>query len=137
MEEIIAGWAAGYVMGIVATFAMVYLLRPGGSLYRLREAAFADVSAVLFAVPLFMGATLMSSMLGVVIGVIYLMGDFAARPGGAGSPALAFTFAVCLVAIMPLPALVVLAREEWKAWVSIAVAFAIAFGWAMPVLASL
>ncbi|MFQ5381338.1 MAG: hypothetical protein ACE5EF_06915 [Dehalococcoidia bacterium] len=137
MKEVVAGWAAGYAMGIVVTVVLAYLSRPGGLLSRLREGIFPDLPAVGFAVPIFVGASLIWTMIGIVIGAVYRTGDFASRAGGAGSPSLIFTAGICLMAVAPLPALLIVARRDWPAWIGSAVVFAALFGWGMPFLAGL
>jgi hypothetical protein len=135
MEAVIAGWAAGYAMGILTTVAVVVIL------VRDKEAAFLgsvfdpQVSRPLIAIPFFVGATILWTMIGLVLGSAYRVGGFENSDGGLGSPSMAFTLA--MVTIAALPALVgsVIWPNHWKIWTGLAVGFALLFGWAVPHLA--
>lgn len=135
MREVLAGWAAGYAMGLVSTALLAWMSRPGGLLERLRERLLPGLPPVGFAVPVFIGASLAWGLLGLLAGSAYRVGEFGARRDGLGSPSLAFTAIIVLLAIAPLPALVLLARREWWAWTGGGVAFAALFGWMLPLLA--
>jgi len=135
MREVLAGWAAGYAMGILATVLLAWLSRPDGLLERVRERLLPGLAPVGFAVPVFVGASLFWGLVGLVAGSAYRLGDFAARTDGLGSPSLPFTAIVVLLSLAPLPALVLLMRREWWVWAAGAASFAALFGWALPLLA--
>ncbi len=135
MEAVIAGWAAGYAMGVLTTVAVVVIL------VRDKEATFLSsvfdpqVSRSLIAIPFFVGASIVWTMIGLVIGSAYRVGGFEDSASGLGSPSMSFTLA--MVTIGALPALIgsVIWPGHWKTWVGLAAGFALLFGWAVPHLA--
>lgn len=135
MRDVLAGWAAGYAMGIVATILLAWLSRPDGLLERIRERLLPGLPPVAFAVPVFVGGSLLWGLVGLLAGSAYRVGDFAERGNGLGSPSLAFTAIMTLLGVAPLPALMLLARREWWVWTAGATSFAALFGWALPLLA--
>ncbi len=137
MTAILAGWAAGYLMAIVSTVALVYLVMGvgnGGAF--LNKWVDPEVSRGLLAVPIFLGATIAWTMVGLAFGAIYEAADFASKPNALGSPSWPFTLIIVVLAWLPLGPLVILARRRWRLWCGMAVVFVGSFGWLMPQLAA-
>lgn len=122
-------------MGVLTTVAVVIIL------VRDDEPAFfgsifdPQVSRPLVAIPFFVGATIVWTMIGLVLGSAYRVGGFDESDGGLGSPSMPFTLA--MVTMAALPALVgsVIWPRHWKVWLGLALGFALLFGWAVPHLA--
>ncbi len=135
MAALIAGWIAGYLMAMVTTVSLTYLLMAAdrrGWLYRFVAP---EVPGVLLAVPLFLGSILGWTMVGLIAGAIYEVADFGAARDGLGSPSLPITIGALLIAWLPLPPLVALSRRRWWLWAGSSVLFAGLFGWLLPHLA--
>lgn len=135
MGAIIAGWAAGYIMGIATTVLVVYALTRGTGFLIIDRYIDPDVSRPLLAVPVFVGASLAWTVVGVVLGALYQLGDFADMRGAVGIPSLPFAFAMLVVGLLPVGILSAVWWRLWWVWVALALVFALSFGWAMPVLA--
>ena len=135
MEAVIAGWAAGYAMGVLTTIAVTIILVKDDEPAFLGSVFDPQVSRPLIAIPFFVGASLVWTMIGLVLGSAYRVGDFEESASGLGSPSMSFTLA--MVTLGALPALVgsVVWPRHWKLWVGLAVGFALLFGWAVPHLA--
>lgn len=135
MEAVIAGWAAGYAMGVLTTVAVVIIL------VRSDEPAFVGkvfdpaVSRPLVAIPFFVGASLVWTMIGLVIGSAYRVGGFAESSPGLGSPSMSFTLSMLLIGALPALIGSVVWPRHWLIWLGLAVGFAALFGWAVPHLA--
>mgnify|MGYP000257925874 CR=1 FL=1 len=135
LSAVLAGWAAGYAMGVVSTLALTFLAT------RVRDASFIerwvarDVPGVLLAVPLFTAAGVGWSFLGLLLGSFYEVGGFAEKPGIAGAPSGVFLLIVVAFAWLPLPPLLLFARRYWWLWCGLSTAFVGLFGWMMPLLA--
>ncbi|MBA4180283.1 MAG: hypothetical protein C0506_06810 [Anaerolinea sp.] len=135
MNAVIGGWIAGYAMGLASTAALTFLAT------RMRDAAFVerwvarDVPGVLLAVPLFTGAALSWTMIGLLLGGLYEAGSFASKPGILGAPSWAFLLLVSALAWLPLPILVMVGRRYWWLWAAMSACFVGLFGWLMPLLA--
>ena len=135
MEALIAGWIAGYVMAMLTTVSATWLvLRARGSELVERWVA-RDVPGPLLTIPLFTGAVLGWTMIGLVAGSIYEVAGFYAQPDGLGSPSVSFTLAAVTFALLPVALLSVLRGRLWWLWSAHALAFAALFGWLLPHLA--
>lgn len=135
MGAVIAGWGAGYFMAIVSTIAVAYLLTKIDTRHLLGRVIDPDVPRPLVAVPYFVGASLIWTFIGLAIGSVYDVLDFADGPGGLGAPHLGFALGMCAVAAVPVPILCAIAMRHWWLWTAMAAIFAASFGWAMPLLA--
>lgn len=135
MEAVIAGWAMGYVMGIVATVAITFLLTRNDGPSWLAGVLDSSVSRPLLAIPVFVGTSLIWTMIGLALGAIYDVGGFHDGASGLGSPSIGFAGMMAALAAMPLPLLVLLWRSSWWLWAGQALLFVLLFGWAMPHLA--
>lgn len=132
----IAGWAAGYAMGVLTTIAVTIILVKDEQPAFLGSVFDPQVSRPLIAIPFFVGASLAWTMIGLVLGSAFRVGGFEDSDGGLGSPSLSFTLA--MVTMAALPALVgsVVWPRHWKLWLGLALGFALLFGWAVPHLAT-
>jgi hypothetical protein len=133
VNTLLAGWAAGYVMAMVSTGALVFLtirLTRAGELLDRRVAR--DVPRPLLAVPIFFGTVLAWTLAGLVIAAIYLVGDF----GADSSSRWTFASMVVVLAVLPCPLLLVVVGRYWWLWTGLSALFALLFAGVMPLLAS-
>ena len=135
MEALIGGWVAGYVMAMLTTGAVTYLV------LRSREAALIerwvarDVSGPLLVIPILTGAVVAWTMFGLVLGATYEVASLDGEAGGLGSPSVAFTLGVVMLGIAPALLVGILWQRLWWMWTSFAIAFGALFGWLLPHLA--
>ncbi len=135
MAALIAGWLAGAVIAMLTTASAA------GLALRARDAALVErwiareVPATLLAVPIFAGAVVLWTLIGLGAGAIYEVADLAARPDGLGSPSAAFTIAAAALGAAPALLLGILWPRLWWLWSAHAAAFAGLFGWMLPHLA--
>ncbi|OAI42144.1 hypothetical protein AYO38_11645 [bacterium SCGC AG-212-C10] len=135
MAAVIAGWFAGYIMGTASTIMLTVIafrLRARGTLDRFLSD---EVNPVLVSVPIFLGATIGWTMIGLILGSGYEVLDLGAGKDAFGSPSAAFTIAMVGFAWIPVPVLIAFSRRLWWMWVSMALLFAGLFGWMLPHLA--
>jgi len=136
VEAVIAGWLVGYVMAIASTVTLTFLvsrMRDGALLSRWFSP---DVPGALLAVPISVGTTVGWTMIGVLLGSLYEVGQFERRKDVLGSPSGLFTLIIFALAWFPLPPLVVFVRRYWGVWLAMSTLFLVLFGWLMPRLAS-
>ena len=88
MEAVIAGWAAGYAMGVLTTIAVTIILVKDDEPAFLGSVFDPGVSRPLIAIPFFVGASLAWTMIGLVLGSAYRVGSFEETAGGLGSPSM-------------------------------------------------
>lgn len=135
VSAVFAGWLMGYAMSLVTTFVFVLILA------RLPRGTWIDrvlserLPVGLLAVPLSLFLMLAWTIAGLLLGLFWVIGSFDTKPAGVGSPSWQFTLIVVVLAVLPLPVLVVFFRRFWWLWVGLSALFAALFGWAMPVLA--
>ena len=135
MNAVIGGWAAGYVMAILSTFALTYLAFQPGPQKFVQRRIDPGVPGLLLAVPISIGTTVIWTMAGLVLASAYVLGGFDDRSGALGAPSWQFALTMVILALLPLPVLVVLSGRLWWLWLAMSVAFAGLFGWLMPLLA--
>ena len=136
MEAVIAGWVAGYAMAVVTTFALTFLAWRASNSPAFERWISREVSPALVAVPVSLGAVLGWTIVGLVLGSIYSVGDMASQRGALGSPSAPFTLAMAILGALPLLPLIALWSRYWWLWAGLSLCFAGLFGWLMPVLAS-
>ena len=130
-----AGWLAGCAMALLTTAAAAALA------VRARDAALVErwfareVPATLLAVPLFAGAVVGWTLVGLGAGAVYEVAELDARPDGLGSPSAAFTVAAAALGLAPALLLAIPWPRLWWLWSAHALAFAGLFGWLLPHLA--
>ncbi|MEX0781321.1 MAG: hypothetical protein WD557_01635 [Dehalococcoidia bacterium] len=131
MEAVIAGTAAGYAMAIASTLALTYLAwRAQGAPWLERMVA-QEVNTALLAVPIFMGASLGWTMIGLVAGSAYRLAGL----DDGGWPGTSFYVVVVLAAAFSLMPLLFFWPRYWWMWMAMSAAFVGAFGFLMPALA--
>ena len=128
-----AGWIAGYIMALLSTAALTYLVFSVKDTGRFSE--WLPENRALSAVPFSVGTTLVWTMAGLVLASAYQLLDLADQPGLAGSPSLPWLLGVVALALMPLPFLVLVWRGHWWLFAAMSGAFLVLFGWLMPLLA--
>ena len=135
MAALIAGWLAGAAMAMLTTATAAALaLRARDSALVERWIA-REVPATLLAVPVFAGAVVAWTLIGLGAGVIYEVADMAARPDGLGGPSATFTIAAAALGVTPALLLGIPWPRLWWLWSAHAAAFAGLFGWLLPWLA--
>jgi hypothetical protein len=122
-------------MAIASTIAVAYLLTKIDTRALLGGMIDPGVPRALIAVPYFTAASLLWTFIGLSVGSIYEVAEFADGPGGLGAEHLGFTLGVLAVAAMPVPVLCAVAWRFWWLWISMSLLFAVSFGWGMPWLA--
>ncbi len=136
MAEVLAGWIVGYAFSLVFTaFAAVMLVDARSRVPFLAKAIAPNLSAVMLAVPVSIGAFLAWTLVGMVLGLLY-RGALVYLPGGGlGSPNWPYTLGVLLAGAAVL-AVVAYAwrRVNWPV-LTITATFVALFGWTMPYLA--
>ncbi|MEO6397036.1 MAG: hypothetical protein ABIP13_01075 [Tepidiformaceae bacterium] len=119
----------------MTTFAFILLLTRTRDTTIIERWVPRDVPGAVLAIPLFTGAAIGWSFLGLLLGSFYEVGGFATKPGFAGAPSGAFALLILAFAWLPLVPLLVFARRFWPLWSGLAFSFIAAFGWLMPLLA--
>jgi hypothetical protein len=122
-------------MAILSTFALTYLAFQPGPQKFVQTRIDPGVPGLLLAVPISIGTTVIWTMAGLVLASAYVLGGFEDRPGAFGAPSWQFALSMGVLALLPLPVLVVLSGRLWWLWLTMALAFAGLFGWLMPLLA--
>jgi hypothetical protein len=141
LQDILSGIVCGLVMGTVLLGAGIFILYSSRDFYeRLGRILPAGISpamimlAALFAVPPVWG------MFGAVAGALYNTAVESAPGSGLGSSNLAFTVAILIfaaLAMLPALILLLLKRRKWGYLLIVMnLAFAIIFGWLLPLLAN-
>lgn len=136
MGAVIAGWAAGYFMAIATTLALVVLLVKVDTRQLFSRVFDPEVARPLLAVPAFIGAGLVWTMIGLVIGSAYEVLDFAGSGSGPGTPSMAFSLTMLMLGLLPVPIITIIWFRFWWLWATMGVLFAGSFGWGLPNLAA-
>lgn len=132
MEAVIAGWVAGYAMAIASTLALTFLVwRAEGAAWLDRLVA-REVNPALLAVPIFLGASLGWTMVGLLAGSAYRLAGL----DDGGWPGSGFYVVLVLAAAFPLLPLLFFWPRYWWIGLALGVTFLGAFGGLMPALAS-
>lgn len=135
MEALIAGAMAGYVMAMLTSVAVIYLI------FNARDAALVerwvarDVPGPLLLIPVLTGSALAWVFAGLVAAIIYEVVDFGAQADGLGSPSVGFTVMAVFFSLAPALLLGILWTRLWWMWAALALPCAALFGWLLPHLA--
>ncbi|MCK9518188.1 MAG: hypothetical protein M0R74_04030 [Dehalococcoidia bacterium] len=135
MAEVIAGWTAGYAMSLVSTFALTILLIQASGSRAIQRYTNGEMSPWFLAVPMSLGAFLVWTIIGLILGSLYKVGGLAEHPGALGAPSAPFLIGVVAIAVMPLPLLFLFFRRQWWIWCGLSASFVLLFGWLMPLMA--
>lgn len=135
MEAVVAGWVAGYAMGMLSTVALTFLAVRSRESSLVRRWVDSEVSGALLAVPIFLAAVIVWTMVGLILGAAYEVGNLEARGDFLGSPSWPFLLVVGALAWLPLPPLLLFWRRYWWLWCGMSAAFLGLFGWFMPLVA--
>lgn len=133
MEAVISGWVAGYAMAILSTIAITFLAVKADLAAVTRW--FPDMKPVLIAVPASIGTFMLWTIAGLGLGALYNLLDLESQAGFLGAPSGPFVAGLAVVAIMPLPFLVLVLRKYWWLWAAMSASFTALFGWLMPLMA--
>ncbi|WP_322796168.1 hypothetical protein [Tepidiforma sp.] len=134
INTIIAGWAAGYAMAILSTFALTYIAVQPALQKHVQRIFDPEVPGALLAVPISIGTGVIWTMLGLILASLYILGDFADMQPALGSPSGPWLLLMAALAWLPVPVLWLISRRLWWLWLSMSVSFVGLFGWAMPLL---
>ncbi len=135
VAPVLAGWFAGYTVALSTTVILTYLamrIRTGGIVGRVFSQ---EMPGPLLAVPISIGNALLWTLVGLILGAVYQMGELDSSANGLGSPSVGFTVGMVSAAAVPLIVLSVLWPRDWWAWLVGRLSFAAAFGWLLPHLA--
>lgn len=135
MEGLIAGAIAGYVMAMLTSAVVAYLVFRGRDAVLIRSWVAKDVPGPILLIPIFTGSVLTWVFIGLISGLIYELAGLAAQPDGLGSPSITFTIIAILFALLPALFLGILSAKLWWIWTSLALSCAALFGWLLPHLA--
>lgn len=137
MIDILAGTACGFLMGSTSVVVGSLMLLNAPALFAKLEPRLpkgvtpTPVLAMLaLAIPILWGIA------GGFLGLIYRFVRSAFPYAGLGSPNLAFTAAMLLIAIAATLPMLVVSRRHWGGFLALTIAFAALFGWLLPLLAS-
>lgn len=134
MEAVIAGWLAGYCMGIASTVALTILAMKSRAGRFTEKWIAEEVPGPLVGVLIFMGASVGWTAIGLVLGSAYEVSNAKDGRDGLGSPSIVFTIAMLGLAWVPLPPLVMFSRKFWWLYTIMCALFAGLFGWFLPIL---
>ncbi|MBI2908754.1 MAG: hypothetical protein HYX92_14020 [Chloroflexi bacterium] len=136
MAELIAGTACGFVLGSISVVVGALMLYRAASLIETLERFLPRavtpthvLAALALAVPVILG------MAGGFLGLLYYLAKRLLPGAGLGSPNLAFTAAVLVMALAGALAASVLSRRHLQGFLTLAISFAAIFGWLLPYMA--
>ena len=133
MEAVIAGWVAGYAMSMLSTLAIVFLAVKSdlGAVGRW----FPDTKPMFIALPASMGTVLIWTIIGLVIGSLYDVLELRDQANFLGGPSGPLLAGLGVMAVLPLPFLLLVLRRYWWLWCGLSASFVGLFGWLMPLSA--
>ena len=137
MAALIAGAMAGYVMAMLTSVAVAFLVLRARDAELVERWVARDVPGPLLLVPILTGSVLGWVFVGLVAAIIYEVADLGARAGGLGSPSAVFTIVAVFLSLVPAVLLGVLWPRLWWTWAALALPCAGLFGWMLPHLAGL
>ncbi len=135
MEALIAGGIAGYVMAMLTSVAVAWLIFRARDEEIVEHWVARDVSGPVLLIPILTGSVLAWVFIGLVAAIIYEVGDLGARPDGLGSPSAAFTIGAVLFSLAPALLLGIIWTRLWWLWAALALPCLALFGWLLPHLA--
>lgn len=135
MRTILAGWIAGYVMSISVTISLVWMLLRTDSSGLLGNYLDPDVDQRISYVFLHLGASLLCTIVGIIIGAVYHVAII--KRLGAESFAFGFFITLLILVLVTLIILISIWPKRWFLWATQSLFFIILFGLMVPLLASL
>jgi hypothetical protein len=136
MSAVIGGWVAGYTMALVSTFVFTWLLVKAKGPNFVERMLGEGTPLGMAAIPLSLGLQYCWTMFGLSIGIIYHLTDLDSTPDFLGSPSGPFLAGTAVIAVMPLPFLLLQWPRRWWLWLILQGSFLGLFGWAFPIMAS-
>jgi hypothetical protein len=132
LAEVFTGFIVGFSLSIVvAPLGAIMLIRSNDRTGLAQRMAPPGTNVVALSVVLHFAATLLLTMIGMILGLLLLALNDRRPDNGLGSPNVAYTLiVVALTAVVVLPTLVLPPVRRWC--VMGAVVFVAAFGWVMP-----
>ncbi len=135
MAALIAGAMAGYVMAMLTSVAVTYLV------FRARDAELVerwvarDVPGPLLLVPILTASVLAWVFVGLLSAIIYEVADLGSQADGLASPSAVFTIIAVVFSLAPALLLGILWPRLWWMWAALAIPCVGLFGWFLPHLA--
>ena len=135
MSAVIAGWIAGYATAIIWTLIFCYLLvKATGP--NLVERLLGDGTPMgIAAIPISLGLTYAWTIVGLIVAIVYDLSTLGDAANVLGSPSGPVLFTAAVLAIMPLPFVLLQWPRRWWAWVFLSASFLGTWGWAFPIMA--
>jgi hypothetical protein len=135
LTDFLAGLICGLAMGTVFLgVGVAFVMRNRDIYHRLDEALPQGLSPTMVMLGYVLAMPLLWGAIGGVAGILYSVIADSYPDGGLGSPNLVFTAAALGIALLVLLVLLVARRRIVKAGLPVIVAFAIVFGWILPLL---
>ena len=136
MAEVFSGFVIGYAMSLIFTpIVAVWTVRARSRVPYLAKAIAPNISAVMLAVPISIGAFLAWTLVGMVLGLVYRALRLNLSAAGLGSPNWPFTLGVLLAGLAFLAIVLYAWQRLPRPVLALAAAFVGLFGWGMPYLA--
>ena len=135
MRTIFAGWIAGYVMGISVTVSLAWMILRSDKGTQLGNFFDPDLDQRLLYVFLHLGASLLCTIIGLIIGALYHVAII--QRLGADPFAFGFFITLVIVVVVALIILISIWPNRWFLWTSQSLFVITLFGLILPLLASL
>lgn len=135
MAALIGGAMAGYVMGMLTSVAVIYLVISARDAQLVERWVARDVPGPLLIIPILTGSALAWIFVGLIAAVIYEVADLGAQPAGLGSPSAVFTIIAVVFSLAPALLLGIIWTRLWWMWAALALPCVALFGWLLPHLA--
>ena len=135
MAALIGGAIAGYVMSMLTSVAVTYLVFRARDDELVERWVARDVPGPLLLVPILTASVLGWVFVGLVASIIYEVADLGAQPDGLASPSAVFTIIAVVFSIAPALLLAILWPRLWWMWVALGLPCVGLFGWLLPHLA--
>ena len=135
MRPIFAGWIAGYVMSISVTVSLAWIILKSDQRNQLGNFFDPDLDQRLFYVFLHLGASLLCTIVGLIIGALYHVAIV--KRLGADPFAFGFFITLVIVVVVALIILISIWPNRWFLWTTQSLFVITLFGLILPLLASL
>ena len=135
MRTIFAGWIAGYVMSISVTVSLAWIILKSDQRNQLGNFFDPDLDLRLLYVFLHLGASLLCTIVGLIIGALYHVAIV--KRLGADPFAFGFFITLVIVVVVALIILISIWPNRWFLWTTQSLFVITLFGLILPLLASL